>query len=1372
LRTEERFLTSATLRETTSREATRKEIIKERFGLTNLNNSPSPMKTRSKAPRPTMPKLSSKKKTHFEINLIEAEKVIHDKSVNENINEQKKKGIYLNLIISIILNTMNVFSIITYMIQTFPIVDNGQAGITEYVSATLDKVEFTFSWIFLVEFIINFFLEENSKFWYIFSWNTAISCITIIPSITIFLMRNLYTGEDIKLHFFRIFRIFRVFKILRVLRMLKTIENNDKKGKAANMQEFQNQIKLQFGEFIVVVTCCIFISAGLMLTLSDIDGTTFNQQNMNIADALYFVITTSTTIGFGDIVPASALGRVYVIALIIGLIIVLGDQLSKLLALYEAFGPGTISYTGSNHMIIISGDDLNLHQFIIDIRKHDKKKHVVVITQHINKLSNLSNLKHVYLINCALIDYLAFTRANISQCDTIFLMTNNSPFSLLLKDKVSEFYLTKINEITEDKYIIYRSLLKTEKYNKFNKQKELICNKIVTINKLKMEIMLKSSIAPGFSTFIQNLYGNDYYNNMIDYNTTTNPVINEYLHCSTDQICVVDLQPYIKECLSVSFFYLFKIIYLTSVNINLRNDPNKKSSKKINGDKVSRGILLLGIIEDEREFNNYTLRKEVISSPKKEKHDKERNVKKKVSVIDSPNEIRGCDPNDEYYHVKIFPYKEDFEKPKAGYGIFLTSSIEELINVLENIEWFEKQMNYIFTSELRMSGINNSRKNHPVLRLNMIKYKTQLTYKFGAGKNFKNIITPTESTQNLNDKIDRDQLVRNMELKELKELNDNKEKHITKKGTTELDKRFNHLYENDNYKIFTENFTENTLFKESFENQITEKVCHLFYQDTTSAQDKDNDLRQSSSFSGYKSSPEIVRRRDSDKLFTKYSSRILDICSHEVYTHFSDHIVVIGYEESLHFFINYLQIHYSGNQICLITDTLNNEKALTKLLKTNSNFFVLKGDYVNINNLCNVNLNMAKYVYINQNDNECHERGINLTKEEERELKNDAKSAIVFKMIEFNFNVPCFYDLAVNRNKSHLGVLPINENENTPWNMYCFPYFMSGKLFYSDMLEKITALSFTDRLEMEVITKLIGLGNYPYNFANPSTDQDKNFALRNRIESSQEPYYLSLDVPEYYHGKEYFHLFNDLIELKFPLLPLGLQVESPLAYSRDGAKSDTFLELLNPYLNNEEGGSDNELNTISDMPYITTSELFKKKDNFNKKLDRYIKLLKKNSINDKPMLESIHMDLNHLPIFITNPNPTFRLDENMKVLVLVPIDYLPVLDEEDSENTITENEENDVREIFSVERKDSSKRSFDNQNQVEREERKKEPASEKGKVRIQGSQQGMQKDTPKWRRGQMRSKTSENTLLMRESGKNVLKMLKCLYKKINDKINV
>lgn len=56
----------------------------------------------------------------------------------------------------------------------------------------------------------------------------------------------------------------------------------------------------------------------------------------NLLDALYLIVISLSTVGYGDIVPKSALGRVVIMILIVGAIIIIPQELTKLIKIFSS----------------------------------------------------------------------------------------------------------------------------------------------------------------------------------------------------------------------------------------------------------------------------------------------------------------------------------------------------------------------------------------------------------------------------------------------------------------------------------------------------------------------------------------------------------------------------------------------------------------------------------------------------------------------------------------------------------------------------------------------------------------------------------------------------------------------------------------------------------------------------------------------------------------------------------------------------------------------------------------------------------------------------------------------------------------------------
>jgi voltage-gated potassium channel len=183
----------------------------------------------------------------------------------------------------IVLLWLILFSIINVSVESIPEMQ------AKYGYQTFRIVDWIFIGIFSVEYILRILITEK-KFKYIFSYWGIIDFISIIPSyIALFV-----TGYQ----FILMIRILRLLRIFRILRLFEFMSEGQVLAKAMRASARK----------IIIFMCFIFtivVLLGTLMYVIEHDNPGFR----SIPSSIYWGIVTITTVGFGDIVPLTALGK-------------------------------------------------------------------------------------------------------------------------------------------------------------------------------------------------------------------------------------------------------------------------------------------------------------------------------------------------------------------------------------------------------------------------------------------------------------------------------------------------------------------------------------------------------------------------------------------------------------------------------------------------------------------------------------------------------------------------------------------------------------------------------------------------------------------------------------------------------------------------------------------------------------------------------------------------------------------------------------------------------------------------------------------------------------------------------------------------------
>jgi voltage-gated potassium channel len=165
--------------------------------------------------------------------------------------------------------------------------------------------------LFLVEFILRIYAAKDRKS-HIFSLYTFVDAIAIFPM----LIGWILPGSRYK--FLSTLRVFRLFRAFRFLRFLETEQFFF--GKVT-------QHHLRIIRLITSLAILFFVSSGLFYSVES----SSNSNISNFGDALYFTIVTLTTVGFGDIVPVTEIGRWVTVLMILSGIVLIPWQAGQII---------------------------------------------------------------------------------------------------------------------------------------------------------------------------------------------------------------------------------------------------------------------------------------------------------------------------------------------------------------------------------------------------------------------------------------------------------------------------------------------------------------------------------------------------------------------------------------------------------------------------------------------------------------------------------------------------------------------------------------------------------------------------------------------------------------------------------------------------------------------------------------------------------------------------------------------------------------------------------------------------------------------------------------------------------------------------------
>ncbi|WP_349408215.1 potassium channel family protein [Pseudalkalibacillus sp. SCS-8] len=263
-------------------------------------------------------------------------------------------------------------------------------------------------------------------------------------------------------------------------------------------------IELSNWVLFTVSVLMVLISSLMMIILEPETFTT-------LFDSLWWVMTTVTTVGYGDISPVSVGGRIYAMFLYIIGIGLIGVVIGKVVDGFGAFRrrkeEGLLAFKGTDHIVII-GWSQKAKFAIEEILQTDNFREIVIIDK-LNKVPYLHELVHYVQGNPAEEEVLM--QANLPKAAAVLLFADDSIQDPLLTDGKTLLTVTTIERLSPDIHstveILNEDHIKNFRHVKVDEF--ILSNE--TISRLAVRSAITNGISKIFSQLMSHGIGDNIY---------------------------------------------------------------------------------------------------------------------------------------------------------------------------------------------------------------------------------------------------------------------------------------------------------------------------------------------------------------------------------------------------------------------------------------------------------------------------------------------------------------------------------------------------------------------------------------------------------------------------------------------------------------------------------------------------------------------------------------------------------------------------------------------------------------------------------------------------------------------------------------------
>ncbi|XP_055357013.1 calcium-activated potassium channel slo-1-like isoform X2 [Paramacrobiotus metropolitanus] len=355
------------------------------------------------------------------------------------------------------------------------------------------QVDFVCNLFFLVYFVLRY-CASSRKFVFLAEAYSIVDYFTIPPSITAIILDRNWSG----LRFLRVLHILSIPDVMQYVGILKT----------------RTQVTLTF--LICRLACIILVGSGVFHLTENFNAVL--EHGHSYWKFLYFSVVTISTVGYGDIAPVTAMGRAFDCIYILGTIALFASSLPEVGNMVRSklkYGGGFKPETGLEHVVVCGHITFSIANRFLESffnSAYDTSYLCVVFVSNQDPDLEMeallrNNFAQVEYLQGDVLNSLDLARAAMQRALACLIIADKKPEQTETEDATNVLRVISIKNFHATTRIIAQIYHKRNHIHLTNLSSwnSLRGDTIVSLFEIKMGLLAKSCIAPGFSTMVSNL---------------------------------------------------------------------------------------------------------------------------------------------------------------------------------------------------------------------------------------------------------------------------------------------------------------------------------------------------------------------------------------------------------------------------------------------------------------------------------------------------------------------------------------------------------------------------------------------------------------------------------------------------------------------------------------------------------------------------------------------------------------------------------------------------------------------------------------------------------------------------------------------------